>query len=83
MDETVSLSEKYQYVKEIITLVIKKETDKPDWMFFVEENETFNKFSDSPSTFLVLIPKDEKYKKLGDALTNFLYSPNMMITFKN
>lgn len=82
MDETVSLSEKYQYVKEMITLVIKKETDKPDWMFFVEENESFNEFSDSPSTFLVLIPKDEKYKKLGEALTNFLYSPNMLMTLK-
>lgn len=81
-DETISQSKKYDYVKEIITLVIKKEIDKPEWMFFVEENESFNNFSDAPSTFLILIPKGEKYKKLGEALTNFLYSPNMLITLK-
>lgn len=73
---------KLVYVKEILKQVIKREINKPDWMFFVEENESFNKFSDSPSTFLILIPKDEKYKKLGEALTNFLYSPNMLITLK-
>lgn len=82
MDETIGLSKKYEYVQEMITLVIKREVDKPEWMFFVEENETFNEFSDAPSTFLVLIPKNEKYRKLGEALTNFLYSPNMLITLK-
>lgn len=82
-DETVPLTEKYTYVKEMINLIIKGETDKPDWMFYVEENESFNDFNDAPSTFLILIPKDEKYKELGEALTNFLYSPNMLMTLKN
>lgn len=75
-------SSKLTYVKGIINKVVKREIDKPGWMFFVEENESFNKFTDSPSTFLYLIPKDEKYAKIGKALTNFLYSPNLMMTLK-
>lgn len=73
---------KLLYVKGIINKVIKGEIDKPKWMLFVEENESFNEFTDSPSTFLYLIPKDEKYTKFGEALTNFLYSPNLMMTLK-
>lgn len=81
-NECEPLSSKLSYVKGMINKVIKGETDKPGWMFFVEENESFNKFTDSPSTFLYLIPKDEKYAKFGEALTNFLYSPNLMMTLK-
>lgn len=76
------LGAKLTYVSDVINKVIKSEMDKPEWMFFVEENETFNKFSDSPSTFLYLIPKDKKYIDLGKALTNFLYSPNLMMSLK-
>lgn len=77
-----SSSDKLTFVKGIINKVIKGEEDKPGWMFFVEENAAFNKYKDSPSTFLYLIPKDEKYAKFGAALTNFLYSPNLMMTLK-
>lgn len=76
------LKDKLLYVKGVIRQVIKGEIDKPEWMFFVEENESFNKFTDSPSTFLYLIPKDKRYEKFGEALTNFLYSPNLLMTLK-
>lgn len=77
-----SISSKMDYVKGTVEKVIKREIVKPGWMFHVEEYAAFNKFEDSPSTFLYLIPKDEKYTKFGEALTNFLYSPNLMITLK-
>ena len=73
---------KLSYIKDTITKIIKGEIDKPEYFFYVEETESFNDFEDAPSTFLYLIPKDEKYRKFGEALTNFLYSPNLMITLK-
>jgi hypothetical protein len=82
-NENASLSAKLSYVKDIINQVLKGEIEKPGWMFYVEETEAFNKFEDSPSTFLYLIPKDEKYTKFGKALTNFLYSPNLLMTLRN
>lgn len=78
-----SSEKRLTYVNGILRSVIKGEIEKPEWMFFVEEYEAFNQFEDSPSTFLYLIPKDAKYRKFGEALTNFLYSPNLMITLKN
>ena len=73
---------KLSYIKDTITKIIKGEIDKPEYFFYVEETESFNDFEDAPSTFLYLIPQDEKYRKFGEALTNFLYSPNLMITLK-
>lgn len=74
---------KLKYVKGIIENIIKGEVEKPEWMIYVEETETFNCYSDAPSTFLYLVAKDEKYEVFGEALTNFLYSPNLMMTLKN
>lgn len=37
-------------------------------------------YNAAPSTFLLLVPKDEKDKTLADRLLGFLYSPNMMTT---
>lgn len=76
------LSSKLSYVKGIIKQVIKGEIRKPGWMFYVEETESFNDFNDAPSTFLNIVPKDEKYMKYAEALTNFLYSPNLLVTLK-
>ena len=83
MKKHQSTDSKIDYVKTTIEKVIKGETEKPEWMFFVEEYEAFNDFEDSPSTFLYLIPKQEKYRKFAEALTNFLYSPNLLMTLKN
>lgn len=82
MNELESVSSKMDFVKGVIERVVRGEEAKPGWMFFVEEYKAFNEFGDSPSTFLYIVPKDEKYRKFGEALTNFLYSPNLMMTLK-
>lgn len=73
-------SEKEDFVKRIIIEIIRGEIDKPEWMKYVEEEKRCNCCDAAPSTFLMLIPKEEKYKALADRLLEFLYSPNMMIT---
>jgi len=59
---------------EFIKKVIKGELKKPEWMSDVEEEEDWNCFR--PDTSLYLIPKDEKYEKLGNTIIKFLYSTN-------
>ena len=71
------------YVKCVMDMVIKKEMQRPEWMIEVEEKAVFNKYGDQPSTFLYLIPKEERYAKLVEKLIEFLYSPTLMITLKN
>lgn len=83
MNEDEPLNTRMIFVRGTIDKVTKHEIEKPEWMYFVESYESFNKFEDSPSTFLYLIPKDKKYQKFGEALINFLYSPNLMVTMKN
>lgn len=53
--------------------VIKGRVSKPDWFKNVEESEDQYTYY-SPSTNLYLIPKDEQYVKLGNAILKFLYS---------
>ena len=73
-------SEREDFVKRIINEIIKGEIEKPEWMQYVEEESVCNCCNAAPSTFLTLIPKDEKYRTLADRLLDFLYSPNMMTT---
>ena len=73
-------SEREDFVKRIINEIIKGEIEKPEWMQYVEEESVCNCCNAAPSTFLTLIPKDEKYRILADRLLDFLYSPNMMTT---
>lgn len=73
-------SERLNYVRSIINEIIRGEIEKPEWMKYVEEEETCNIYDAAPSTFLYLIPKDEKYQELANKLLGFLYSPNMMVT---
>mgnify|MGYP004563757619 CR=1 FL=1 len=73
-------SEREDFVKRIINEIIKGEIEKPEWMKYVEEETTCSCCDAAPSTFLSLIPKEEKYQALADKLLEFLYSPNMMIT---
>ena len=56
------------------------EIKKPEWMKYVEEEEICNQFEAAPSTFLNLLPKEEKYQGLANTFLYFLYSPNMMVT---
>lgn len=73
-------SEREDFVKRTINEIIKGEIEKPEWMQYVEEETVCNCCNAAPSTFLTLIPKDEKYRTLADSLLDFLYSPNMMTT---
>ena len=73
-------SEREDFVKRTINEIIKGEIEKPEWMRYVEEESVCSCYNAAPSTFLTLIPKDEKYRILADRLLEFLYSPNMMTT---
>ena len=73
-------SEREDFVKRIIIEIIRGEIEKPEWMKYVEEKTVCSCCNAAPSTFLILIPKDEKYRILAARLLDFLYSPNMMTT---
>ena len=73
-------SEREYFVNRIIIEIIKGEIEKPEWMRYVEEETVCSCYDAAPSTFLFLIPKDEKYRTLAARLLDFLYSPNMMTT---
>ena len=73
-------SEREYFVNRIIIEIIKGEIEKPEWMKYVEEEMSCNCCNAAPSTFLFLIPKDEKYRTLAARPLDFLYSPNMMTT---
>ena len=73
-------SEREDFVKRIIIEIIRGEIEKPEWMKYVEEEMSCSCCDAAPSTFLILIPKDEKYRILAARLLDFLYSPNMMTT---
>ena len=73
-------SEREDFVKRIIIEIIRGEIEKPEWMKYVEEEMSCSCCNAAPSTFLTLIPKDEKYRILAARLLDFLYSPNMMTT---
>jgi hypothetical protein len=47
--------------------------EKPKWFEEVEESENHYDYY-RPSTNLYLIPKDEKYRKMGNLIKAFLYS---------
>ena len=73
-------SEKEDFAKRIIIEIIRGQIEKPEWMKYVEEVMSCSCCDAAPSTFLILIPKDEKYRILAARLLDFLYSPNMMTT---
>lgn len=73
-------SEKLDYVRKTINEIMRGEIKKPEWMKYVEEEEICNQFEAAPSTFLNLLPKEEKYQGLANTFLYFLYSPNMMVT---
>lgn len=75
--------ERYDYVKSIMLQVLRGEIEKPSWMTYVEMEEVCGEYEMAPSTFLYIEVKDKKYQILADKLINFLYSPNMMMTFVN
>jgi len=73
-------NEKYTFVNELISRIMRKEIEKPEWMKYVEMTMICDSFGQPPSTFLYIEPKEEKYAKLAQKLVEFLYSPNMNVT---
>ena len=73
-------SEKLDYVRKTINEIMRGEIKKPEWMKYIEMNMTCNAYGQAPSSFLNIIPKEEKYQKLAERLLEFLYSPNLTIT---
>lgn len=69
-----------EYVNMLIMKIMRENEKKPEWMKFVEMNIVCNDYGQAPSTFLHIIPKEEKYRDLSNRLIEFLYSPNMVIT---
>ena len=67
---------KLDYVKGIINNILTGEIEKPEWMVYVEMEETGDYYDHAPSTYLYLSEKNETYKDLADALFDFLYSAN-------
>lgn len=76
--ECAKPSDRVEYVNGIINQVIKGEIDKPEWMVYVEMEESCEDYDASPSTFLRLIAKEDKYEYLAEKLLNFLYSVNLI-----
>ena len=72
--------EKIDFVKRTIQEILKGEIEKPEWMKYIEEEEVCGCCNAAPPTFLMIIPKEEKYRMLSERIIEFLYSPNMMIT---
>lgn len=74
------LKDKVDYVNNVIEQILKGNMEKPEWMVYVEMEDYNTEYKLSPSTFLYLYAKDEKYQVFGEKLINFLYSPNLLIT---
>lgn len=79
-DRCTGLSERLDFVNNIILKILKGEIVKPQWMVYIEMNTSVDEYDQAPSTFLNLMPKDEKYTNLANRLIEFLYSPNMIIS---
>lgn len=68
--------DRIEFVEMTIKEVLEGKTEKPGWMTFIEMETSCGPCDSQPSNFLRLMPKDEKYRELGEALIDFLYSPN-------
>lgn len=68
--------ERIDYVIQTMEDVMKGEITKPEWMTYIEMETDCDCYGHQPSNFLRLIPKEEKYKELGEKIIKFLYSPN-------
>lgn len=78
LEDCATSDDRIEYVEDIINQVMTGEIEKPEWMYYVEENSACDWCEQMPSTFLRLIPKDEKYRELGCRFITFLYSPNRL-----
>jgi len=64
-------------VRKLYDSVLAGEIDKPTWFKKIEKGTA----DEAPSTYLHIIPKDEKYKKLAKQMQEFLYSTYQEATY--
>ncbi len=62
-------------VSQILKDVCAGKIPKPEWFKEAEQSESCCEYY-TPTTILTLIPKAAEYERLGNLVTNFLYSPN-------
>ena len=71
--DSMSWGESYKCMRDFMDKIIKGEIHKPSWMHQAEES-----FNDGwgcrRSTSLHLIPKDDKYNKIGEAIIKLVRS---------
>ncbi len=63
----------------LIENIITGKIEKPEWIKNADEQEDGEGFE--AERFLYLVPKEEKYKKLGEAIIKFLNSPTQEATY--
>lgn len=67
---------------EMVEKILKKEIEKPEWMGAIEDTmyDNFTREEGQGMDFWIL-PKDDKYKPLADAIKSFLHSPDFEASF--
>lgn len=77
------ISDKEYFVNGVIEEVMEGKREKPEWMVYVEEEKSCNRFDDEPSNFLRIKTKYVQYMDLAEALIDFLYSPSKITKMMN
>lgn len=79
-DSCATEQERIAFVEsEISRIMREKLTDHPEWMFYIEEQATCHGLM--PSLYLVLEPVSDRFRALGEAILNFLYSPQYSTSY--
>ena len=81
-DELVSVCSTIQsrmsYVDAVIEKIMRGETDRPEWMQYIETETTCG--CQAPSTFLRITAKNPQHQCLAKTLIEYLYSPSKIVT---
>lgn len=83
LSECTPIKEKEYFVNSLIAEIMEGTKEKPEWMIYIEEEKSCNKFDDEPSNFLRVKTKYVEYMELADVLLEFLYSPTKITTMMN
>lgn len=78
LSDCTSSQERIDYVNQIIQDVVSGKIEKPEWMKYVEENAVCDWCDMMPSTYLIIVAKEERFEELACRLVTFLYSPNAL-----
>ena len=69
-----SYEEKRKWLDDLIVSILKGEIERPSWMISAENESYFGGWV--PSSYLYLMPKEEKYRELGEKIKRLLCSPS-------